>query len=171
MKHTIAILVKDHPGVLARVSSLFNRRRFNIESIAAGHSEKKGVTRITIVTEGDDAVLEQINKQLNKLVDVLRVKDLPRESSVERELALIKVSTKSVDERSEIMQLVDTFRGHIVDIDKQSLTIEITGTEEKINAQLKLLETFGILEIARTGKISLSRGAQQMSNNINKTIN
>jgi acetolactate synthase-1/3 small subunit len=171
MKHTIAILVKDHPGVLARVSSLFNRRRFNIESIAAGHSEKKGVTRITIVTEGDDAVLEQINKQLNKLVDVLRVKDLPRESSVERELALIKVSTKSVDERSEIMQLVDTFRGHIVDIDKQSLTIEITGTEEKINAQLKLLETFGILEIARTGKISLSRGAQKMSNNINKTIN
>jgi acetolactate synthase-1/3 small subunit len=171
MKHTIAILVKDHPGVLARVSSLFNRRRFNIESIAAGHSEKKGVTRITIVTEGDDAVLEQINKQLNKLVDVLRVKDLPRESSVERELALIKVSTKSVDERSEIMQLVDAFRGHIVDIDKQSLTIEITGTEEKINAQLKLLETFGILEIARTGKISLSRGAQQMSNNINKTIN
>jgi acetolactate synthase-1/3 small subunit len=171
MKHTIAILVKDHPGVLARVSSLFNRRRFNIESIAAGHSEKKGVTRITIVTEGDDAVLEQINKQLNKLVDVLRVKDLPRESSVERELALIKVSTKSVDERSEIMQLVDTFRGHIVDIDKQSLTIEITGTEEKINAQLKLLETFGILEIARTGKISLSRGAQQISNNTNKTIN
>ena len=171
MKHTIAILVKDHPGVLARVSSLFNRRRFNIESIAAGHSEKKGVTRITIVTEGDDAVLEQINKQLNKLVDVLRVKDLPRESSVERELALIKVSTKSVDERSEIMQLVDTFRGHIVDIDKQSLTIEITGTEEKINAQLKLLKTFGILEIARTGKISLSRGAQKISSNINKTIN
>lgn len=171
MKHTIAILVKDHPGVLARVASLFNRRRFNIESIAAGHSENEGITRITIVTEGDDAILEQITKQLNKLVDVLRVKDLPRESSVERELALIKVSTKSIDERSEIMQLVDTFRGHIVDIDKQSLTIEITGTEEKINAQLKLLETFGILEIARTGKISLSRGAQQMSNNINKTIN
>jgi acetolactate synthase-1/3 small subunit len=171
MKHTIAILVKDHPGVLARVASLFNRRRFNIESIAAGHSENEGITRITIVTEGDDAILEQITKQLNKLVDVLRVKDLPREGSVERELALIKVSTKSIDERSEIMQLVDTFRGHIVDIDKQSLTIEITGAQEKINAKLKLLESFGILEIARTGKISLSRGAQKISNNINKTIN
>jgi len=164
MKHTIAILVKDHPGVLARISSLFNRRRFNIESIAAGHSEKEGVTRITIVTAGDDAILEQITKQLNKLVDVLRVKDLPREHSVERELALIKVSTKSVDERGEIMQLVDTFRGHIVDIDKKSLTIEVTGAQEKINAKLKLLESFGILEIARTGKISLSRGAQRILN-------
>lgn len=164
MKHTIAILVKDHPGVLARVSSLFNRRRFNIDSIAAGHSEKKGITRITIVTEGDEHILEQINKQLNKLVDVLRVKDLPRETSVERELALIKVSTKSVDQRTEIMQLVDTFRGHIVDIDKHALTIEITGTQEKINAKLKLLESFGILEIARTGKISLLRGVQRILN-------
>lgn len=162
MKHTIAILVKDTPGVLARVSSLFNRRRFNIESIAAGHSEKEGVTRITIVTEGDENVLEQITKQLNKLIDVLRVKDLPRENSVERELALIKVRTKSTDQRTEIMQLVETFRGHIVDIDKQSLTIEVTGTVEKINAKLKLLESFGILEIARTGKIGLSRGAQKM---------
>ncbi len=164
MKHTIAILVKDHPGVLARVASLFNRRRFNIESIAAGHSEKKGITRITIVTQGDEYILEQIVKQLNKLVDIVRVKDLPRETSVERELALIKVSTKSVEQRSEIMQLVETFRGHIVDIEKQALTIEITGTQEKINAKLKLLESFGILEIARTGKISLSRGAQRMLN-------
>jgi acetolactate synthase-1/3 small subunit len=164
MKHTIAIMVKDHPGVLARVASLFNRRRFNIESIAAGHSEKKGITRITIVTEGDDYILEQITKQLNKLVDVIRVKDLPRDDSVERELALIKVSTKSVDERSEIMQLVDTFRGHIVDIDKQALTIEVTGTQEKINAKLKLLESFGILEITRTGKISLSRGTRRILN-------
>ncbi len=162
MKHTIAILVKDHPGVLARVSSLFNRRRFNIESIAAGHSEKKGVTRITIVTEGDENILEQITKQLNKLVDVLRVRDLPRETSVERELALIKVQTKSTDQRAEIIQLVETFRGHIVDIDKQALTIEVTGTAEKINAKLKLLESFGILEISRTGKISLSRGAQKI---------
>ena len=141
------------------------------QDYGTGHSENEGITRITIVTEGDDAILEQITKQLNKLVDVLRVKDLPRESSVERELALIKVSTKSIDERSEIMQLVDTFRGHIVDIDKQSLTIEITGAQEKINAKLKLLESFGILEIARTGKISLSRGAQKISNNINRTIN
>ncbi len=164
MKHTVAILVKDHPGVLARVASLFNRRRFNIESIAAGHSEKKGITRITIVTEGDEYILEQIIKQLNKLVDIVRVKDLPRETSVERELALIKVSTKSVEQRSEIMQLVETFRGHIVDIEKQALTIEITGTQEKINAKLKLLDSFGILEIARTGKISLSRGAQRMLN-------
>lgn len=164
MKHTIAFLVKDRPGVLARVSSLFNRRRFNINSIAAGHSEKKGITRITIVTEGDEYVLEQIVKQLNKLVDVIIVKELPKENSVERELALIKVSTKSIDDRTEIMQLVNTFRGHIVDIDKQSLTIELTGTEDKINAKLKLLDSFGILEIVRTGKISLSRGAKRMLN-------
>ncbi|MFA6621358.1 MAG: acetolactate synthase small subunit [Candidatus Caldatribacteriota bacterium] len=158
MKHTIAILVKDTPGVLARVSSLFNRRMFNIESIAAGHSEKKGITRITIVTQGDENILEQITKQLNKLIDVIRVRDLPKETSVERELALIKVSTKSINQRTEIMQLIEAFRGHIVDIDKQALTIEITGTEEKINAKLKLLKSFGILEISRTGKIALSRG-------------
>ncbi len=164
MKHTIAILVKDHPGVLARVSSLFNRRRFNIESIAAGHSEKQGITRITIVTEGDENILEQITKQLNKLVDVLRVRDLPKETSVERELALIKVRTKSTDQRTEIMQLIEAFRGHIVDIGKQALTIEITGTQEKINAKLKLLESFGILEISRTGKVSLSRGATRILN-------
>ena len=164
MKHTIAFLVKDTPGVLARVSSLFNRRRFNIDSIAAGHSEKKGITRITIVTEGDEYVLEQIVKQLNKLVDVIMVKELPKGNSVERELALIKVSTKTIDDRTEIMQLVNTFRGHIVDIDKQALTIELTGTEAKINAKLKLLDSFGILEIVRTGKISLSRGAKKMLN-------
>ena len=164
MRRTIAFLVKDRPGVLARVSSLFNRRRFNIHSIAAGHSEKKDITRITIVTEGDEYVLEQIVKQLNKLVDVIIVKELPKRNSVERELALIKVSTKSIDDRTEIMQLVNAFRGHIVDIDKQSLTIELTGTEAKINAKLKLLDSFGILEIARTGKISLFRGAKKMLN-------
>lgn len=164
MKHTIAFLVKDTPGVLARVSSLFNRRRFNIDSIAAGHSEKKGITRITIVTEGDEYVLEQIVKQLNKLVDVIMVKELSKGNSVERELALIKVSTKTIDDRTEIMQLVDTFRGHIIDIDKLALTIELTGTEAKINAKLKLLESFGILEIVRTGKISLSRGSKRMLN-------
>lgn len=164
MKHTIAILVKDTPGVLARISSLFNRRQFNIESIAAGHSEKKGITRITIVTQGDESILEQITKQLNKLIDVIKVRDLPRENSVERELALIKVQTKSTDQRTEIMQLVEAFRGHIVDIDKQALTIEITGTQEKINAKLKLLDSFGILEISRTGKIALYRGVEKILN-------
>ena len=143
---------------------MFNRRRFNIESIAAGHSEKKGITRITIVTEGDENILEQITKQLNKLVDVLRVRDLPKDTSVERELALIKVRTKSTEQRTEIMQLIEAFRGHIVDIGKQALTIEITGTQEKINAKLKLLESFGILEISRTGKVSLSRGATRILN-------
>ena len=162
MKHTIAVLVKDHPGVLARVSSLFNRRRFNIESIAAGHSEKKGVTRITIIVGGDESVLEQITKQLNKLVDVIRVRDLPKRNSVERELALIKVQTKSVEQRAEIMQLVEIFRANIVDIDQKALTIEMTGTEEKINAKLKLLESFGIIEISRTGKIALSRGPEKI---------
>ena len=162
MKHTVVILVKDNPGVLARVASLFNRRRFNIDSIAAGYSETKGITRITIITEGDDSVLEQIVKQVNKLVDVVRVKDLPGDTSVERELALIKVNTESAEQRTEIMQLVEAFRGHIVDITRQALTIEITGTQEKINAKMKLMEGFGIIEIARTGIISLSRGAQKI---------
>lgn len=158
MRHTIAVLVKDHPGVLARVASLFTRRGFNIESLAVGHTEEKNISRMTIVVEGDERVLEQITKQLNKLIDVIRVRDVSPYNSVERELALIKVNTTSLPIRSEIMQIVDIFRAKVVDVDSQIMTMETTGTEDKVNAFIELLRPFGLKEIVRTGKIALSRG-------------
>jgi len=163
MRHTIAVLVKDHPGVLARVSSLFTRRGFNIESLAVGHTEETGISRMTIVVKGDERALEQITKQLNKLIDVIRIKDISPQNSVERELALIKVKTNSLPARSEIIQTVDIFRANIIDVNSQIVTIETTGTEEKVNALIELLRPFGLKEIARTGKIALSRGSTTTS--------
>jgi len=160
MRHTIAVLVKDHPGVLARVASLFTRRGFNIESLAVGHTEKTGISRMTIIVEGDERVLEQITKQLNKLIDVIRVKDIFPQNSVERELALIKVNTTSLLIRSEVIQTVDIFRAKVVDVNSQIITIETTGTEDKVNALIELLRPFGLEEIVRTGKIALSRGTK-----------
>ncbi|GAF74682.1 unnamed protein product [marine sediment metagenome] len=159
MRHTMAVLVKDHPGVLARVASLFTRRGFNIESLAVGHTEETGISRMTIVIKGDDRILEQMTKQLNKLIDVIRVKDISPQNSVERELAFIKVSTASLLIRSEVMQTVDIFRAKVVDVNSQIITIETTGTEDKINALIELLRPFGIKEVVRTGKIALSRGS------------
>jgi len=163
MRHTIAVLVKDHPGVLARVASLFTRRGFNIESLAVGHTEETGISRMTIIVEGDERVLEQITKQLNKLIDIIRVKDIFPQNSVERELALIKVNTASLLIRSEVMQTVDIFRAKVVDVNSQIITIETTGTEEKVNALIELLRPFGLEEIVRTGKIALSRGSKDIS--------
>jgi len=163
MRHTIAVLVKDHPGVLARVASLFTRRGFNIESLAVGHTEETDISRMTIVVKGDERVLEQITKQLNKLIDVIRVKDISPQNSVERELALIKVNTASLLIRSEVMQTVDIFRAKVVDVNSQIITIETTGTEDKVNALIELLRPFGLEEIVRTGKIALSRGSRVMS--------
>ncbi len=162
MRHTIAVLVKDYPGILAKVASLFTRRGFNIESLAVGHTEENGVSRMTIVVEGDEKVLEQITKQLNKLVDVFKVRDLQAQSSVERELALIKVSTNSLPVQSEVIQLVDIFRAKIVDVNNQIMTIETTGVEDKVNALIELLRPFGIKEVVRTGKIALSRGSKDI---------
>ena len=159
MRHTMAVLVKDHPGVLARVASLFTRRGFNIESLAVGHTEETDISRMTIVIKGDDRILEQMTKQLNKLIDVIRVKDISPQNSVERELAFIKVSTASLLIRSEVMQTVDIFRAKVVDVNSQIITIETTGTEDKINALIELLRPFGIKEVVRTGKIALSRGS------------
>ncbi len=163
MRHTIAVLVKDHPGVLARVASLFTRRGFNIESLAVGHTEKIGISRMTIIVEGDERVLEQITKQLNKLIDIIRVKDIFPQNSVERELALIKVNTASLLIRSEVMQTVDIFRAKVIDVNSQIITIETTGTEDKVNALIELLRPFGLEEIVRTGKIALSRGSKDIS--------
>jgi acetolactate synthase-1/3 small subunit len=159
MKHTLAILVENKPGVLTRVAGLFSRRGFNIESLAVGITENKDISRITILVSGDDNVLEQVQKQLNKLIDVIRVSDIPAEESVNRELALIKVGVDSTT-RAEVMQIVNIFRAKIVDVGIKSLVIEVTGDESKINAIEQLLRQFGIKEMVRTGKIAMNRGAK-----------
>jgi acetolactate synthase-1/3 small subunit len=160
MRHTISVIVENKAGVLSRVSNLFARRGFNIESLAVGVTENPAVSRMTIVVEGDEQVLEQIIKQLYKLIDTLRVYDLPSDKSVSRELVLIKVNASEKD-RQEITQIVDIFRGKIVDVADTSLTIEITGDEGKITGAEKLLAKFGIRELVRTGKISLLRGSTE----------
>ena len=160
MKHTIAVVVENKPGVLSRVANLFARRGFNIESLAVGTTETPTISRITIVVEGDEKTLEQIIKQLYKLIDTLKVFDLPGDKAVERELALIKVHA-SEKKRQEITQIVDIFRGKIIDVAENSLTVEITGDGNKIDGAEKLLAKFGIKEMVRTGKIALQRGSAE----------
>ena len=159
-RHTIVALVEDRPGVLNRVSSLFRRRGFNISSLAVGKSEQPHLSRMTFVVEGDEDTVEQVTKQLNKLIEVIRVSELNEEDIVVRELALIKVHA-SATTRSEIMQLVTIFRANIVDVGPQSLIIEATGEEDKINALYNLLRPFGIRELMRTGRIAMSRGTPE----------
>jgi acetolactate synthase I/III small subunit len=160
MKHTISVMVENKPGVLARVAGLFSRRGYNIESLAVGTTEIESVSRMTIVASGDDLVLEQIIKQLYKLIDVIKVFDIPQDVSVERELVLIKVSCNEKT-RSEIIEIVDIFRGRIVDVSDGAVTIEMTGEENKVDGIEKLLKKFGIKELVRTGKIALQRGANE----------
>jgi acetolactate synthase-1/3 small subunit len=156
-KHTIVALVEDKPGVLNRMASLFRRRGFNIESIAVGHSEVPHLSRMTIIVDGSTAMVEQVRKQLDKLVDVVKVSDITGDDITVRELALIKVRATS-STRSEIIEIADIFRANIVDVASDSLTIEITGDEDKIDSMLKLLRGFGIREISRTGRIAMVRG-------------
>ncbi|MCJ7521093.1 MAG: acetolactate synthase small subunit [Dehalococcoidia bacterium] len=156
-KHTIVALVEDRPGVLNRVASLIRRRSFNIESIAVGHSEQPGLSRMTIVVDGATTAVEQVRKQLDKLIEVIKVTDITEGRIIARELALIKVhATPST--RSEIIQIVDIFRAKIVDVAADSMIIEATGDEEKIDSLYSLLKKFGIKELARTGRIALLRG-------------
>ncbi len=161
MKHTLAVLVENKSGVLSRVASLFSRRGYNIDSLAVGVTEDPSISRMTIVVQGDDHVLEQVTKQLNKLVDVIKVSDIGGDEAVERELALIKVAA-DVNTRTEIIQIVDIFRAKIVDVAPKSMTIEVTGDEAKIQAIENLLKQFGIKELARTGKIALVRGPKKV---------
>jgi acetolactate synthase-1/3 small subunit len=156
-KHTLVALVEDKPGVLNRVASLFRRRSFNIESLAVGGSEHPGLSRMTIVAIGDSAQVEQVRKQLEKLINVVKVSDITEEDMVTRELALIKVKA-TASTRSEIMQIVSIFRANIVDVSPGSLTVEVTGDEGKVNSLLGLLHDFGVKEVSRTGKIALTRG-------------
>jgi len=156
-RHTLVSLVQDEPGVLTRVAGLFRRRGFNIESLSVGHCEQPGLSRMTIVVIGDEAEVEQVTKQLDKLINVVSVADITREEKVVRELALIKVAA-SATTRSEIMQIVDVFRANIVDVAPDSLMIEVTGDEDKIDSLIKMLRDFGMQELARTGRTALTRG-------------
>ena len=156
-KHTLIALVEDKPGVLNQMASLFRRRGFNIESIAVGHSELPHLSRMTIVIGGATTMVEQVRKQLDKLVDVVKVSDITSDDLVARELALIKVKTTSAT-RSEIIQIVDIFRANIVDVASDSVTVEVTGDEEKIDSLFNLLSGFGIKEMSRTGRIAMTRG-------------
>lgn len=159
MKHTISVLVENHFGVLAHVAGLFSARGFNIDSLAVGETEDPSVSRMTIMAHGDDRVIEQIIKQLNKLIDVIKVQDLTAEETISRELVLIKVSA-TASSRSDILQIVNTFRAKVVDVNPRSLTVEVTGTEEKIDAMLELLRPFGVKEVVRTGTIALARRSE-----------
>ena len=156
-KHTLVALVEDKPGVLNRMVSLFRRRGFNIDSIAVGHSETPHLSRMTIVVDGSNTVVEQVRKQLDKVVDVVRVSDIGNTDIIARELALIKVKATPTN-RSEIMQIVDIFRASIVDVASDSVTVEVTGDEDKINSLFNLLRGFGIRELSRTGRIAMPRG-------------
>ncbi len=159
MKHIISALVENHFGVLVRVAGLFSARGFNIDSLAVGETHDPTVSRMTIVVQGDDRIIEQIMKQLDKLIDVVKVQDISSEEIIERELVLVKV-TATAATRAEIMQIVNTFRGKVVDVSPSSLTVEVTGNESKVDAMLELLRPFGIKEVARTGTIALSRKSQ-----------
>ncbi len=156
-KHTLVALVEDKPGVLNRVASLFRRRGFNIESIAVGHCEIPTMSRMTIVVDGATTMVEQVRKQLDKVIDVVRVSDITDTDLVARELALIKVKATS-STRGEIIQIVDVFRANIIDVGSDSLTVEVTGDEDKIDSLFNLLRGFGIKELSRTGRIAMPRG-------------
>lgn len=159
MKRILAILVEDRPGVLTRVSGLFSRRGYNIKNIAVGPTMEPGISRMTVTVEADPLTVEQIVKQLNKLVNVLKVNDLTDETSVERELMLIKVKAEP-GRRSEIQQMAATFRAKIIDISPDSMIIEVTGEEQKLQAFLLMMQEFGIKEIVSTGSVSLLRGSK-----------
>lgn len=158
--HTLAVLVENRPGVLSRVSGLFTRRGFNIESLAVGTCEEPDMSRMTIVVKGDDAQVEQVIKQLNKLIDVVKVSDITEMETVDRELALIKVAAEAGSTRAEVMQVADIFRAQIVDVGAKTVVLEVTGGSTKIDALEGLLRQYGIKELVRTGKISVLRGSK-----------
>jgi acetolactate synthase-1/3 small subunit len=161
-KHTLSVLVEDRPGVLTRVAGLFSRRGFNIESLAVGPTEVDGVSRMTIVVDAAEAPLEQVTKQLNKLIHVLKIVELEANTAVERELQLVKVAV-SPGERGEIIEIADVFRAKVVDVDSDSITIESTGSPEKLEAMVRLLTPYGIRELVRSGMIAVGRGGKSIT--------
>ncbi|MHB9111274.1 MAG: acetolactate synthase small subunit [Thermoleophilia bacterium] len=157
MKHTLSVLVENKPGVLARVAGLFSRRGFNIDSLAVGITEDPDVSRMTITVDAEEHPIEQVTKQLHKLINVIKITDLDPERTVARELALIKVKSDTKT-RAEVMQLAEIFRAQILDVSRRTITIEITGTYEKLDAFEQLLQPHGVVEIVRTGRIAIERG-------------
>jgi acetolactate synthase-1/3 small subunit len=164
MDYTIVILVEDKPGVLNRVASLFRRRTFNIDSLTVGHTEIPGISRMTIVVHGQQVEIDRLIAYLYKLVNVIQVEDLTTKPMVSRDLAMIKVST-TPENRAEIIQMVEVFRAHVVDVTTNSLIVEITGDEDKINGFIEVLRPLGIIEMVRTGTVAMSRGAAALTNN------
>ena len=163
MQHTLVILVEDVPGVLNRVASLFRRRTFNIESLTVGHTDSPGISRMTIVVDGEQVSIERLTHLLYKLVNVIQVEDLTAKPMVRRDLAMIKVSTAS-EKRAEIFQMVEVFRARVVDVTQTSLIIEITGDAEKIDGFVDVLKPLGIIEMVRTGAVAMERGCQALIN-------
>ena len=157
MKHTLSILVENKPGVLTRVAGLFARRGFNIESLAVGLSEDSQLSRITIVIDGDEHPVDQVTKQLHKLINVLKIRDLAPDSSVSAELLLVRVAGDG-DKRTEALQIAEIFKAKIVDVDRKAITLRVVGASDKIEALLELLQPLGILEVVRTGTIAMARG-------------
>ena len=161
-KHTLSVLVENKPGVLARVAGLFSRRGFNIESLAVGPTEVDDVSRMTIVVDAATTALEQVTKQLNKLIHVLKIVELERDVSVQRELQMVKVSANG-QTRSEIIEIADVFRSKVVDVDVDSITIEATGAPDKLEAMVRLLAPYGIRELVRSGMIAVGRGSKSIT--------
>ena len=157
MKHTLSILVENKPGVLTRVAGLFARRGFNIESLAVGLSEDAQLSRITIVIDGDEHPVDQVTKQLHKLINVLKIRDLQPDNSVSAELLLVRVAADG-DKRTDALQIAEIFKAKIVDVDRRALTLRVVGTNDKVEAMLELLQPLGILEVVRTGTIAMGRG-------------
>ena len=161
-RHTLSVLVENKPGVLARVASLFSRRGFNIESLAVGPTEIADISRMTIVVNVEDSPLEQVTKQLNKLINVLKIVELDTESSVQREIMLVKVRSDN-ESRSSILETVQMFRAKVVDVAPDALTIEATGNNDKLTALLKVLEPFGVKELVQSGMVAVGRGARSIT--------
>ncbi len=163
--HIISVLVLNKPGVLQRISGLFTRRWYNISSITVGSTDSPEISRMTIVVKGDDKILEQVVKQLNKLIEVIKVTDLDEEECVERELCLIKIFAPTESTKSQIIQYTNIFRGNIVDLSHNSLTVQITGDKNKIDAYIKLIKPLGIKEMSRTGLTAIMRGDRILKSN------
>jgi acetolactate synthase I/III small subunit len=157
-KHVLSILVENKPGVLARIAGLFARRGFNIDSLAVGPTDDSTISRITLTVDGAAHPIDQVTKQLHKLVNVIKIRDLEPDELVARELALFKISCGDGEARAQVMQFTDIFRGNVVDVSKRSVTVEITGTDDKVQAFEEMVRPFGLIEMVRTGEIAVSRG-------------
>ncbi len=157
MQHVISVLVENRSGVLSHIAGLFSSRGFNIDSLAVGETQDPTISRMTIIVTGDDKIIEQVNKQLNKLIDVIKVQDITKDEYLDRELVLVKISCTS-QTRGEIVQIIEIFKAKIIDVNQKTLTAEVAGPQDKIGAFLDLVKPFGIKELVRTGRIAITRG-------------